>query len=245
MVEYKIRNKVNELPLSNVKLGGDIGEENEMLELLRKKNPTLKLFDVHSEEFRAYGEVLYKFDTDSIIKVAEELEMPKEGSIYAPSLDSLEALDTAKKIADEFFGTIPTQIGCCYGHNNTLSALEWHCCSELNIALTPLVLMLAKRSDIKDGRIDSSDVKAFYVSRGTVLDVFSSTLHFCPCEVEKSGFGCIVGLVKGTNLPHEKDVTDKLIFRRNKWLIAHEDNTALIEKGVCPGIYGENYKLEY
>jgi hypothetical protein len=27
MVEYKIRNKVNELPLSNVKLGGDIGEQ--------------------------------------------------------------------------------------------------------------------------------------------------------------------------------------------------------------------------
>ena len=216
-----------------------------MLELLKKKNPTLKLYDVHSEEFREYGEVLCNFDTDSIIKAAEELEMPKEGSIYVPSLDKFEALDTAKKIGDEFFGTIPAQVGYCYGHNDTLNALEWHCCSELNIAVTPLVLMLAKRSDIKDGRIDSSDVRAFYVPRGTVLDVYSSTLHFCPCEVEKSGFGCVVGLVKETNLPHETEGIDKLIFRRNKWLLSHEENTGLIEKGVRVGIYGENFKLNY
>ena len=41
------------------------------------------------------------------------------------------------------------------------------------------------------------------------------------------------------------DNADKLIFRKNKWIMAHEDNKVLIERGVVDGIYGENYKINY
>ena len=126
-----------------------------------------------------------------------------------------------------------------------LGATEWHFSSELNIALTPLVLILGKRTDIKDGKLNSSDMKAFYVPQGAVIEVYATTLHFCPCQVSDEGFGCVVGLPLGTNVPLDYEVSDKLIFRKNKWIMAHEDNKVLIERGVVDGIYGENYKINY
>ena len=50
-------------------------------------------------------------------------------------------------------------------------------------------------------------------------------------------------LLEGTNVPLDGEPDDKLLFRKNKWLIAHEDNAELIAKGVVPGIYGPNYSL--
>lgn len=216
-----------------------------MIELLRKKNPNLTIFDVRDEEFSEYGVVLEGYDTAEILREAEKLEAPSQGSLYLASVDEFEKLDIARKIGDDVFGTLNTQIGYCYGHSNYLNALEWHCCSELNVAVTPLVLMLAKRSDIKNGRLDSSCVKAFFVPKGTVIEVYATTLHFCPCEVSGDGFGCVVGLLRGTNLPHEEEREDKLMFRQNKWLIAHVENEGLINRGGVPLIDGENYKLVY
>jgi hypothetical protein len=55
----------------------------------------------------------------------------------------------------------------------------------------------------------------------------------------------VVGLLRGTNTPLNEPVSDKLLFRNNKWIIAHDENEALISKGVVPGIYGTNYKINY
>ena len=217
----------------------------DMLQSLREKNPHLALFDVRDEAFAEYGVVLDGYDTAEICSAASKLEMPEEGSLYLPSVEAFESLEIAKKIGEDIFGTLPAQIGYCYGHSNALNGLEWHCCSELNIAVTPLVLMLAKRSDIQSGRVHSSCVKTFFVPAGTVIEVFATTLHFCPCEVSADGFGCVVGLLKGTNLPHESEREDKLMFRQNKWLLVHTDNAGLIARGCVPGIDGENYELLY
>ena len=70
-------------------------------------------------------------------------------------------------------------------------------------------------------------------------------MHFCPCQVESTGFGCIVGLLKGTNLPMETKGADPVLFKTNKWLIAHNENHDLIEKGIVPGICGKNLQLHY
>ena len=78
-----------------------------------------------------------------------------------------------------------------------------------------------------------------------MVEIYSSTLHFCPCEVSKEGFGCIVILPKGTNLPLEEEEADPFLFRKNKWLIAHEENKDLIQKGVTPGITGTNIRINY
>ena len=216
-----------------------------MLERLKALNPSLPLFSVDSPEFAEYGRVLSGFDATAFVKAAEAIPMPEAGSAYQASVKEFEALPAAREICDGCFGTLDTQIGYCYGHSNYLNALEWHYSSEVNIAVTPLVLMLAKRSDIKNGRIDSSCVKAFFVPAGTVIEVFATTLHFCPCEVSKGGFGCVVALPSGTNTPLDIPVKDPLLFRKNKWIFAHEGNTALLQRGVIAGVYGENYKINY
>lgn len=126
-----------------------------------------------------------------------------------------------------------------------MNATEWHTSSEINIAVTPLVLILGHIWDIGDGKIDSSKFKAFYLPKGTVVEVYATSLHFCPCEVSKKGFGCVVALPKDTNTNLEVEPQDKLLFRKNKWIIAHCENEALINRGVVAGITGTNYEIKY
>ena len=216
-----------------------------MLDRLKELNENVKLFDVYSEEFSEYGRVLNDVDVSELIREAQRLEFPESGSVYLASVDTLEATEAAARIKELVFGTLDTQIGYCYGYSNMLNAAEWHFSSELNVAVTPLVLILGKRSDIKNGRVCSGDMKAFYVPEGAVIEVYATTLHFCPCQVSDGGFGCIVGLPTATNTPLDAPVEDKLLFRKNKWILAHEQNSALIERGVVAGIYGENYKINY
>ena len=216
-----------------------------MLDHLKELNKTLSIYDVFSEEFADYGRVINDIDTVELIDEAKKIPYPASGSAYLPSVESLEATNGAKMIKEVLFGTLDTQIGYCFGRNDTLNATEWHFSSELNVAITPLVLILGKRSDIKNGRLDSATMKAFFVPKGTVLEVYATTTHFCPCQVSDDGFGCIVGLPRSTNTLLDAPSTDPVLFKKNKWLLAHEENTALIEKGVVSGIYGENYKINY
>ena len=216
-----------------------------MLDTLKLKNPDIKLYSVNSEEFKTFGRVITGLDTSEIIKAAEKISRPAEGSAYTPSEESFEKLPTAKEIENKFFGTLPSQIGYCHGHNSLLNAAEWHMSSEINIAVTSLVLILGHIWDIENGKTDSSKFTVFYLPAGSVAEVYSTTLHFCPCEVEKDGFGCVVGLPLGTNTPLGTETSGPLLFRKNKWLIAHNDNKALISRGVLPGISGENFKINY
>lgn len=216
-----------------------------MLNNLKSLNKSIEFYDIFSDEFSEYGRVIDDIDVSTIIAEAKDIPYPESGSAYLPSVERFEATDAAKKIKEAIFGTLDTQIGYCYGHNDTLNATEWHFSSELNVALTPLVLILGKRSDIKDGRVDSKTMKAFYVPEGAVIEVYATTLHFCPCQVNDSGFGCVVGLPLATNTPLDNPVDDKYLFRKNKWLLSHEQNSSLIGRGAVAGIYGENYKISY
>ncbi len=202
----------------------------------------MHIYRVTDSEFCDYGQVL-DIDTDEIVDEAGRISMPASGSVYTASQPEFENLKIASDIRDKYFGELATQTGYCYGHSNALNAMEWHKCSEINIAVTDMILLLGKVQDVKDGRYDSADVKAFLVKKGEAIEVYATTLHFCPIETNADGFGCVVVLIKGTNLPLDGEPKDKLLFRKNKWLIAHEDNAALTEKGVFPGIYGENYKF--
>ena len=203
----------------------------------------MKIFEVTDAEFKQFGRVL-SLDTAEIVMVGEEQEMPAEGSKYVPTLDAFEKLPIQKVIEDRCFGGVPAQIGYCWGHNDTLNALEWHTCSEINIAVRDLILLLGDVRDIDSNfRFDSAKIKAFRLRRGQAIEVFATTLHFCPIETEPAGFGCVVGLGKGTNTPIERDAKNPILWARNKWLLAHEDNTELVKKGAFAGIYGENYQL--
>ena len=216
-----------------------------MLNILKERNPDIKLYSVNDSEFKTFGRVVNDLDTQEIIAAAEAIKNPETGSAYSPSEASFEKLKISYQIKSEYFGTLPTQIGYCYGHNNFLNAAEWHFSSEINIAVTPLVLILGHIWDIEDGKIDSSSFKAFYLPKGTAAEVYATTLHFCPCEVEKGGFGCVVGLPLDTNTPLDVTPDNPLLFRKNKWIIAHEENAPLINRGVVSGITGKNFEIKY
>lgn len=215
------------------------------MENLQNKNPNFTIFTINDAQFAPYGRIRTDVDVAELIAEAKKIPMPKEGSAYVPSVEAFEALPVAQQIKDGLFAGLATQVGYCYGHNSLLNALEWHIGSELNVAVTPFVLFLALQEDLTDRKLDSSKIKAFYVPAGAVVEIYEGTLHFCPCEVEQDGFGCVVGLLEGTNIPHENSVSDKVLFKKNKFLIAHNENTALIEKGIVPGISGENLQLNY
>ncbi len=94
-------------------------------------------------------------------------------------------------------------------------------------------------------KIEMPETGSVYVPEGSALEVYATTLHFCPCEVENSGFGCVVALPTGTNTPLERESKNPVLFRKNKWLIAHNENEGLISKGVVAGISGENIEIKY
>lgn len=216
-----------------------------MLNMLKSKNPELPLFSVNSPEFAPFGRVLTGLNVAEIIAEAGAITAPESGSSYLPAVTVFEKLPIAKVIEEELFGEMPTQVGYCFGHNNLLNGAEWHTSSEINIAVTPLVLLLAPRQALKNNQISSNEFKAFYLPAGTAVEVYATTLHFSPCEVQKEGFGCVVALPKGTNTELEQPATNPYLFRKNKWLLAHCENKNLQKRGARPGITGENLQINY
>ena len=200
---------------------------------------------VTDQAFRKYGQVLEGYDFTGIIKEMKHTPVP-EDVIYVPSAEELEALDIIKDLQNKGYGGLPIQIGYCNGHNKKLNALEYHRNSEINIAVTDLILLIGHQQDVEpDHTYDTSKVEAFLVPAGTGIEVYATTLHYAPCHVNEGGFQCVVVLPKGTNtdltFPTAKTGEDKLMTAKNKWLIAHED--AKIE-GAFNGLKGENITLD-
>ena len=124
--------------------------------------------------------------------------------------------------------------------------MEYHRNSEINVAVTDLVLLIGHQQDIEpDHTYDTSKIEAFLVPAGTGIEVYATTLHYAPCHVNKGGFQCVVVLPKGTNtdltFPTEKTGEDSLMTAKNKWLIAHEDAKIA---GAFNGLKGENITID-
>lgn len=215
-----------------------------MIETLRKANPGLSIYSVHDEEFKKYGRV-YDIDTSEIVEACKKIPLPENGSSYQLSVEELENLESSEMLKELAFGGCEAQIGLCMGYNTEMNALEFHMSSEINIAATPLIVLLGLKYEMEGNRYDSSKVKAFYVESGTMIELFGTTMHFCPCQVSDEGFSNVVVLPKDTNALLDNPSKVELLFKKNKWLICHEGNDNLIKIGVFPGIYGENYKIQY
>lgn len=215
------------------------------LQALRQANPQIAIHSIHDPLFARYGRVIEE-DTAPWCAAAEQaVAFPEEGSRYQAAVPELDSLPEAEQARSLYCGQLDEQFGLCWGHSNRLNALEWHTCSEFNIAVRPLVLLLAKRGDIDEqGRLDANEVTAFYLEQGAMVEVYADTLHFCPCEVTKNGFSCVVGLQRDTNLPLDGGkAKSPMLWAKNKWLMAHEDNVPLVARGAWPGIYGENWEI--
>lgn len=214
------------------------------LERLVALNTDIPFYSVNSHEFCDYGRVL-DLDTEEIVSAGLKVEMPLEGAKYDASFDPFETLDIASAIKNKCFGQLDIQLGYCRGHANFMNAWEWHTSSEINVAVTDLVLILGKLTDMKEHHIDSSTAKAFLLKKGETVEIYATTLHFCPCEVSKDGFGCVVALPKGTNTPLDTTAEDKKLTHKNKWLIAHCDNEKMLASGRVAGISGKNFEIKY
>lgn len=204
----------------------------------------MKIQNVTDASFGKYGKVLEGYDCTRLIKEMEHTPLPSD-VIYVPSVEELEALDVAKDFQNSMYGGLPIQIGYCNGNNKTLNALEYHRSSEVNVAVTDIILLIGCQQDIKaDYTYDTSLVEAFLVPAGTAIEVYATTLHYAPCTVNEGGFRCVVILPKDTNTEINFELKaegeDILMTAKNKWLIAHED--AKIE-GAFNGLRGENITL--
>lgn len=216
-----------------------------MIDKLKELNPGLTFHSTSEATFLPYGRQIKDCDTSELVKIAADIAMPTSGSLYEPGIAALEETALAERIRKKLFGGLDIQTGLCCGYNSELSALEFHCSSEVNIAVTDLVLLLGLVYEMDGGVYDAGRAKAFYVKKGEMIEIYGTTLHFCPCQVSDAGFSSIVCLHKGTNTPLDFEPEDRLLFRKNKWITAHKDNKGLIERGVFGGIYGENYRIRY
>ena len=206
--------------------------------------------NVTSRAFKPYGRVIKGYYLRSLQKAMEKTECPKDAVVYYPSIKELEELKIFKQFQDEAYGGMPIQIGFCNGHNHHLNAVEYHMDSELNYAATDMILLVGKRQDIgKDFTYDTSKMQAFLVKKGTLVEIYATTLHYAPISTTEDGtFLVTVVLPRGTNEPmpekrakaHTKD--DQLLTHVNKWLIAHPDS-GLGETGAFVGLKGENIRI--
>lgn len=205
----------------------------------------MKIQKVTDPAFRKYGQVLEGYDFTGLIKEMKHTPVP-EDVIYVPSVEELEALDIMKDLQNKGYGGLPVQIGYCNGHNKKLNAVEYHRNSEINVAVTDIVLLIGHQQDIEpDHTYDTSKIEAFLVPAGTGIEVYATTLHYAPCHVNEGGFQCVVVLPKGTNtdltFQTEKMGEDSLMTAKNKWLIAHEDAKIA---GAFNGLKGENITID-
>jgi len=204
----------------------------------------VKIQDVTDASFRRYGKVLEGYDVNELIREMKHTPLPDE-VIYVPSVEELEGLPVFAELMNRAYGGMPIQIGYCNGHNQTLNALEYHRDSEVNVAVTDMILLIGSQQDIQeDYTYDTSLVEAFMVPAGTAVEVYATTLHYAPCGVMGEGFRCVVVLPRGTNteitFSPGKEGEDRLMTARNKWLIAHEE--AKID-GAFNGLRGKNITL--
>jgi hypothetical protein len=222
-----------------------------MLEKLQKINSEIKIESVFNDSFKTYGKLINGFPFEQIVDYMENVsEIPVNGNVYIASVPEMEDKPLQDILSKSFFGEMPIQIGFCNGTNSSLNGLEYHKGSEINYAVTDMVLLLGNIWQIENNNFDSNDVKAFYVPKGTALEMYATTLHFAPCKTTDQGFKCVVILPEGTNLPLKEKIAkttpeDELLFMSNKWLIVHQDAQKLIESGAYFGIKGNNIAVKY
>ena len=208
----------------------------------------MKIQKVTDPSFATYGKVVDGYDYKELLEVlVKTTEAPKDAVIYVPGDAALEATSAMEDLQNNCYGGMPIQIGYCNGTNSKLNCLEYHRDSEINIAADDVILLLATMTDIVDGKIDSDKVQAFYLEKGTAVEVYATTLHYAPCSAKPGDpFRVVIVLPKGTNYDKPvitvKNEEDKLLFASNKWLIAHPD-TNEAKSGAYVGITGKNIDL--
>lgn len=204
----------------------------------------MQIYDVTDERFRVYGRVVKNIDFSSLVEELKKTPVP-DGVVYEPKADAFMALPVADEIRRVFYGELPVQIGYCNGHNVLLNAVEYHRCSEVNVAATDAVLIVGRQQDVTENcTYDTAKMEAFLVPAGCAVELYATTLHYAPCHVKEGGFQVAVILQEGTNYPlnepHDNG-EDAILAAKNKWLIGHPEGG--LPEGSFIGLYGKNLNI--
>ena len=238
----------------------------DLLDRLNQVND-VTVYLVFDDKFKEFGQVHSGYDVSELVSYMEDsTEIPTEGNKYVASVEAMELTHIAATIQRVIYGGMPIQIGYCNGRNSTYNGFEYHKCSELNIAVTDMMLVLGHSYDIDNCHYNNDDATVFFVPKGTMIEMYQTTLHLSPLKVCDEGFKAVVVLAEGTNTPlspkekkerdkiithlanrnaDEQDVETELLLARNKWVIAHPDRWQLTDQGAYPGIIGDNKELKY
>ncbi len=205
----------------------------------------MKLINVTDPEFLPYGELIDIPTEEFVNYLHSNAKMPEKGkNLYVRKDEEMEKLSGVKEIAESVYGLADIEVGYCNGYNSLLNCMEYHTCPEVDIAGDDLVLLLGLQSDIKEGILDSKDLKAFLLKKGQAVILRPYTLHFSPCKLSEDGFRCVIVLGDKTNMDLEETPKDKKLWKVNKWLLAHEDSSQA-SLGAYVGIVGENIKVNF
>ena len=205
-------------------------------------------YSVYDPEFKPYGQIVDGM-ADTVQEILHVLKDAPQGPgvDYVPEYEPLQELPAMLEISEHCYGGMPVQLGWCNGHNTKLNCLEYHRDSEFNLGTEDFILLLAKQDEIENGVLDTAKVRAFRVPAGVLVEVYATTLHYAPCHCDESkGFRVLVALPQGTNTDkpaiENKSSEDKLLWARNKWLLAHPDSSEAAQ-GAHVGLSGENIDI--
>lgn len=208
----------------------------------------MKIYSAYDPAFKPYGQIVEGMEESiaQILNVLKDTELP-DGVDYVAEDPALQALPAMQEVSDHLFGGMPVQLGWCNGHNTKLNCLEYHRDSEFNLGTEDFILLLARQEEITDGVLDTAKVKAFWVPAGVMIECFATTLHYTPCHADpEKGFKVLIALPKGTNTGKPaitpKNWEDRLLYARNKWLLAHPESAEAAD-GAYKGITGENIDI--
>lgn len=209
----------------------------------------MKIESVWDPAFAAYGQVVTGLEEAraEILAALAGTPQPAAGTDYCPEDPALQELPAAAEVSGHLFGGMPCQLGWCNGRNTKLNCLEYHRDSELNVGVQDFILLLAKREEMADGRLDTGKVEAFLCPAGTLVEVYATTLHYAPCSAKAGeGFQVAIVLPKGTNLDKPAILAgnqeDQCLWARNKWLLAHKDSSEAAQ-GAPVRLDGENIDI--
>ena len=206
----------------------------------------MTIYPVTAPEFAPYGRVItgYETECEAVVAALSASTPLPEGTDYLAEDPALQNLPESAALGASLFGGMPFQMGWCNGHNTKLNCLEYHRDSEYNLGTEDFVLLLARREEIENGKLDTAKVRAFRVPAGTMVEVYATTLHYAPCHTDPAkGFRVLVALPAGTNT-QKPDITPKAdedgwLWACNKWLLAHPDS-AEAAQGAAAVLTGEN-----
>lgn len=208
----------------------------------------MKIYSVYDPAFNAYGRVVTGTEAAAAEIVSALARTPLPEAVgYVPEEPALQALPAAKTVRDRWFGGMPVQLGWCNGHNTKLNCMEYHRDSEFNLGTEDFILLLARREDMEEEKLDTAKVKAFRVPAGVPVEVYATTLHYAPCHTDAAkGFRVLVALPKGTNTQRPalgaEDGEAALLWACNKWLLAHPESDEA-KAGAYPGLIGKNIDI--